>query len=91
MLSNGKAIPECIRNPCGENQVKYRDRCGRLTENTVCPNKHVSLLIDATTLQPTCAFLGNRFDEQTEESTLAPIYKGGFCYPGSKRKQDGTC
>lgn len=76
-------MPECIKKECPNyGEVKFRNRCGKLNTNDVCPVKGLILQINATTLQPSCSLnLASRFDEAEEDN----------CYPGSKRAQEELC
>jgi hypothetical protein len=84
-----------VPNKCRENEISFRNRCGRLNDNTACgSDKNLKLQIDATSLEPKCAInFDSRFgeNEEVETSTLVPKTEEGFCYPGSKRQQEGAC
>ncbi|GAB0086496.1 uncharacterized protein DMENIID0001_078400 [Sergentomyia squamirostris] len=97
ILPQGKAVPECVNNPCGEDgMVKFFNNCYELHKPGPCilPQLSNVVSVNVTTLEIQCQKLSvdlfNRFSEdeiqQYEVQGEVPA-----CAKGSKRQINGKC
>lgn len=98
MLGHNKNIPECVRNPCGQDgKVMFRGACTQLQMAGPCELPELSFVVgvDVNTLQLGCikqaVQLNTRFEELDDATKNKLPDHIPHCAKGSKRDINGKC
>lgn len=87
VLGKTSAIPACVRNQCGVNNVMFNGTCSKLNAEDACKKFQpyigfkVLLVIDPATLLPTCADEDFKYECNSNCCIGSKRYIQNICQP----------